>query len=34
MLLYGFKKKSTKDYKKAIQKAEKILADYLEDEDE
>ncbi|MEM0992946.1 MAG: type II toxin-antitoxin system RelE/ParE family toxin [Bacteroidota bacterium] len=32
--LYGFKKKSTKDYDKAIRKAEKILADYLEEEEE
>ena len=27
--LYGFQKKSTKDYKKAIKQAEKILEDYL-----
>lgn len=27
--LYGFQKKSTKDYKKAIKKAEIILEDYL-----
>jgi len=28
--LYGFVKKSTKDYKKAIKQAESILSDYLE----
>ena len=27
--LYGFQKKSTKDYKKAIKQSEKILEDYL-----
>jgi phage-related protein len=27
--LYGFQKKSTKDYKKAIKQSEKILRDYL-----
>ena len=27
--LYGFQKKSNKDYKKAIKKSEKILSDYL-----
>jgi phage-related protein len=27
--LYGFQKKSNKDYKKAIKQAEKILNDYL-----
>ncbi|MEM8527906.1 MAG: type II toxin-antitoxin system RelE/ParE family toxin [Bacteroidota bacterium] len=31
--LYGFQKKSTKDYKKAIRKAENILADYLKNND-
>lgn len=30
--LYGFQKKGTKDYKKAIKKAEKILKDYLKEE--
>lgn len=28
--LYGFVKKSTKDYKKAIKQAESILSDYME----
>ena len=28
--LYGFVKKSTKDYKKAIKQSESILSDYLE----
>jgi len=28
--LYGFVKKSTKDYKKSIKQAESILSDYLE----
>ncbi|TKG95031.1 hypothetical protein EYV94_09970 [Puteibacter caeruleilacunae] len=28
--LYGFKKKSTKDYKKAIASSERILNDYLQ----
>jgi len=27
--LYGFQKKSNKDYKKAIKQSEKILSDYL-----
>lgn len=27
--LYGFQKKSTKDYKKTIKQAEKLLGDYL-----
>ena len=27
--LYGFNKKSTKDYKKAIKQAEKLLTEYL-----
>ncbi len=27
--LYGFQKKSTKDYKKSIKQSEKILSDYL-----
>ena len=27
--LFGFQKKSTKDYKKAVKQAEKILKDYL-----
>ena len=29
--LYGFQKKSTKDYKKAIKQAEKILEQYLKE---
>lgn len=29
--LYGFQKKSTKDYKKAIKQAEKILATYTKE---
>jgi len=29
--LYGFQKKGTKDYKKAIKQAEKILEDYLKE---
>jgi hypothetical protein len=29
--LYGFHKKGTKDYKKAIKQAEKILEDYLKE---
>ncbi len=29
--LYGFQKKGTKDYKKAIKEAEKILEDYLKE---
>ena len=29
--LYGFQKKSTKDYNKAIKKAEKILEEYLKE---
>lgn len=29
VLLYGFQKRSTKDYKKAIKQAEKILENYL-----
>lgn len=29
--LFGFQKKSTKDYKKAIKKAEKILEEYLKE---
>ena len=30
--LYGFQKKGTKDYKKAIQHSEKIVEDYLKEE--
>ncbi|QHI37353.1 hypothetical protein IMCC3317_27320 [Kordia antarctica] len=30
--LYGFQKKGTKDYKKAIKQAEKILENYLKEE--
>ena len=30
--LYGFQKKSTKDYKKAVRQAEKILEEYLNEE--
>jgi len=29
--LYGFQKKSTTDYKKAIKQAEKILEEYLKE---
>jgi hypothetical protein len=29
--LYGFQKKSTKDYKKAVKQAEKILEEYLKE---
>lgn len=32
--LYGFQKKSTKDYKKAIKKAELILDEYLKSKED